>query len=246
MKSERRTPSPLSGGLLWNILTVVMLVGICCLGIFFLTIFVNPQASINPFPPSSLPTLAQFPTPTITAIQLDATWTPTSTIEPSPTRTFAATWTSVPTNTPYYVASVTDIFPTTTGTPSPTATGLPVVVNITYMDSSIYHPEAGCNWMGVAGQAVDKNNNPVIGLTIYLSGTLGGQPIERIGLTGTAPNYGASGFEFVLGDRPIASNDAIWIQLQDQAGHALTDKIYFDTFGDCTKNLVLVRFRQTR
>jgi hypothetical protein len=232
-----------SSGLLWNILTALMLVGIVCLAIFFLIIFINPTSTLNPFPPQFVPTMAAFPTPTITQLHLSPTWTPTTTLEPSPTRTSAATWTDIPTNTPFSIFPPTE---TRTPTPLPTATSPAVVVTVTYMDSSIYHPEAACNWLGVAGQAVDRNNNPIVGLTVYLRGTLNGVPIERIGLTGTAPNYGASGFEFVLGDRPVVSNNAIWIRLEDQSGVPLTDNIYINTYGDCTKNLVLVRFRRTR
>lgn len=241
-----KTDAPAKGrssSLVWNILTVVMLVGIICLAIVFLLIFLNPGAGINPFPPHLAPTIAAFPTPTITPLQLSPTWTPTATIEPSATRTAAATWTDIPTNTPFSIFPPTE---TDTPTPLPTATSLPVVVTVTYMDSTVYHPDAGCNWLGVAGQAVDRQNNPIVGLTVFLGGTLNGSPIQRIGLTGTAPNYGASGFEFILGERPLVSSNSIWIRLEDQSGIPLTDNIYFNTYGDCAKNLILVIFRRTR
>ncbi len=235
-----------SSSALWNALTLAVLITMACLVIYFLILFINPESALNPFPPPPLPTLIQFPTPTWTPIQLEPTWTPTPTIEPSPTRTLAPTWTPIPTNTPFYIFTPTSIFPATPGAPTPTATGMPVVVNVTYMDSSVYHPEAGCNWMGIAGQAVDKNNNPIVGLIVYLKGTLDGVPVERMGLTGTAPNYGASGFEFVLANRPIASNNALWIQLQDQSGQPLSERVFINTYGDCSRNLILVRFRQVR
>lgn len=235
-----------SNSVFWNLLTLLVLIGIACLVIYFLILFVNPESALNPFPPRPLPTLMQFPTPTITPLQNPPTWTPTATIEPSPTRTLASTWTPIPTNTPFYIITATSIFPATPAAPTATATGMPVAVNVTYMDSSVYHPEAGCNWMGIAGQAVDKNNNPIVGLIVYLKGTLDGLPVERMGLTGTAPNYGASGFEFVLTNRPIASNNALWIQLQDQSGEPLSERVFINTYGDCSRNLILVRFRQVR
>ncbi len=43
--------------LVWNFLTVVVLLGIYCLATYFLTIFNNPHSPFNPFPPAPLATL---------------------------------------------------------------------------------------------------------------------------------------------------------------------------------------------
>jgi hypothetical protein len=59
-----------------------------------------------------------------------------------------------------------------------------------------------------------------------------------------APAYGKSGFEFFLGAVPISSDDLLSIQILDQAGLPLSDAIALDTFNDCSKNLVLVRFKK--
>lgn len=117
---------------------------------------------------------------------------------------------------------------------------------IDYVDSTYYHPEAGCSWMGVAGQAVDINNAPVLYLAIHISGSLGGKYIDYISATGTAPNYGRSGFEFYLGDKPLASINTLTIQLTDQQSLPLTEPVKLTTFSDCSKNLVLIRFKQVR
>ncbi|MCX6035129.1 MAG: hypothetical protein NTV38_09155, partial [Chloroflexi bacterium] len=61
--------------LVWNLLTVGVLLGICCLAYYFLTIFNNPNSPLNPFPPAPLPTLYQTVTPTSTIILREATWT---------------------------------------------------------------------------------------------------------------------------------------------------------------------------
>jgi hypothetical protein len=45
---------------------------------------------------------------------------------------------------------------------------------------------------------------------------------------------------------PVASNDTLYLQLLDQAGLPLSDNVYIDTFNDCKKNLVLVRFKKNR
>ncbi|MBM3151694.1 MAG: hypothetical protein FJZ96_05740 [Chloroflexi bacterium] len=236
---------------IWNLLTVTMLVGVLCLAGIFATIFINPNVVFNPFPPPAELEPLLFPTPTWTPILLPATWTPSPTIEPTEPPTKAPTWTPVPTNTLFFIASPTSRFtPTRTRTPTrtPVPTGMPFSYTITYMESAYYHPEAGCNWMGVAGQVVDKNNSPILYITIMLGGRLDAKyfdpPIPS--LSGTSPNYGQSGFEFVIEDHPVASNDTMWIQLMDQANLPLTEKIYFDTYSDCTKNLIMFRFKKTR
>ena len=230
---------------LWNILTIVALVGVLCLGIYFLTILINPGSALNPFPPRALPTALEFFTPTATIPPLASTWTPSPTIEPTATRTGIPTWTPIPTNTLFVLTRGTATrIPTVTRTPK--ATSMPVTTTVSYMDSSYYHPDVGCNWLGVAGQAVDKDNAPIMYLTLHLGGTLSGQSVDYLSLTGTAPNYGISGFEFHLGDKPVASNGTLWIQVLDQSGQPLTDKVYFDTFDSCEKNLVLFRFKKNR
>jgi hypothetical protein len=65
-------------------------------------------------------------------------------------------------------------------------------------------------------------------------------------MTGLAPQYGPGGYEITLGDRPLDSDDALTVQLFDQAMLPLSDKVTFDTFEDCDRNLILVNFKQVR
>jgi hypothetical protein len=65
----------LRGSLLWNVLTVIALVGVCCLGGYFLSVFISPNSALNPFPPAIGPTELDFPTATWTPLQPPATWT---------------------------------------------------------------------------------------------------------------------------------------------------------------------------
>jgi hypothetical protein len=262
MQTEKRSPIPI----LWNIATIVVLIGILILGILFLNVFINPASKLNPFPPPPSPTLLQFPTATITPIRLPATWTPSPTVQPSDTPTPRPTYTLEPTFTPFTIPSKTTvtqteiptITPTATRTPTPTATqlvtstiipsptGMPFAAAVDYMASTSYHPDAGCNWMGVAGQVVDKNNSPILYLNIHLGGTVGDKLVDYFSLSGAALTYGQSGFEFVLGNKPVASTQTLWIQLLDQQNLPFTDKIYLDTFEDCAKNLIMVRFKKVQ
>jgi hypothetical protein len=100
--------------------------------------------------------------------------------------------------------------------------------------------------MGVGGQVLDINNAPVTGLIIQLGGELPGVKIPEhfITLTGVAINYGRSGYEFKLADKPIASRMSLWLQLLNQSGGSLSDKVYFDTYDNCEKNLIIIDFKQ--
>ncbi|MBM4423948.1 MAG: hypothetical protein FJ030_11220 [Chloroflexi bacterium] len=100
---------------------------------------------------------------------------------------------------------------------------------------------AGCNWMGVAGQAFNLEGNPIIGLIVHLEG--GG--ISTDAITGTKTAYGAGGYEFFLNDRPVLTLGEYQIQLRDQNGTTpLSDVVVVNTFADCSKNLLLVNFVQ--
>jgi hypothetical protein len=105
---------------------------------------------------------------------------------------------------------------------------------------------AGCNWQGVGGTVDDQNSSPIIGIVVRLAGSLDGRSVELTTVSGISPEYGKSGFEFVLGETPVNSSDSIYVQLLDQAGLPLSDRIYIDTSSDCKKNLVLVRFKKNR
>jgi hypothetical protein len=255
MQTEKRPLNPI----LWNIATIVVLIGTLALGILFLDIFISPTSSLNPFPPPPVPTLLQFPTATITPRPLPATWTPSPTVAPSETPTPRPTYTLEPSFTPYYLTpqentptqiEIPIITPTAatlaTPTTSPSPTGMAFAATVDYIASTTYHPDAGCNWMGVAGRVVDMNDSSILYLTIHLGGKVGDQVMDYLGLSGTAPSYGQSGFEFVLGNRPIASTQTLWIQLLDQQNMPFSDKIYLDTFEDCAKNLIMVRFKKVQ
>jgi hypothetical protein len=113
---------------------------------------------------------------------------------------------------------------------------------------NIYHPELECFWMGVGGQVLDMSGAPVVGLIVQLGGALPGVQLSlpMLSLTGVALNYGPSGYEFQLAGEPVASKKTLWLQLLDQAGLPVSDKVSFDTFKDCNRNLILINFKQVR
>jgi hypothetical protein len=74
----------------------------------------------------------------------------------------------------------------------------------------------------------------------------GGESMDNLAMTGLAPQYGQGGFEITLANRLFASTGTLWIQLLDQQNLPLSDRIYFDTYEDCQKNLVIIYFSQIR
>jgi hypothetical protein len=236
-----KRPGPQIKLSIWDLLTVVTLLATLGIGTFFVFLFVNPTSPINVLQPR-IPTPFLLPTATITPIQLEATWTPTF-VNTTDTPTLAPTITLQPSNTPVLLVP-----PTRTATlPPPTSTPkAPYSVTLSAIDSTIIHPDQACKWTGIGGTVVDASGAPVLYRTLRLTGSFNGKPIDKLTVSGTALDYGQSGFEFVLGDAPVASNKLLTLQLLDQGGLPLAENVYIITYSDCKKNLILVRYKENR
>ena len=221
---------------IWDMLSILVLLATLCIGAYFVAVFLFPNSALNPFPPNPSDPSAP-PTPTITPIQLQPTWTATlanATVAP----TLLPTFTLEPSATPFSLVPPTK-------TPTPTATPkAPFSANVKYIDSTLFHSEAACNWQGVGGTVKDVNNADMLRMTIRLVGFYNGKTKNELTVSSIAPAYGQSGYEFFLGTVPIASKGQLYIQLLDQAGLPLSDNIYLDTFNDCSKNLAIVTFKK--
>ena len=108
------------------------------------------------------------------------------------------------------------------------------------------HTELGCNWLGLAGQVLSSDDHPIKNLIIEVGGSLEGSEVIGIGLTGLATDYGSGGYEIVLADHVVNSSRTMWVQIHDITGKDLSNKIFFDTFDDCGRNLILLNFVQAR
>ncbi len=231
---------------IWNILTILSLLGVVCVGCVFVAIMINPQSQLNPFPPPTMPVRRLMPSSTPTSpVKLPPTWTPTFTPVPTLTLTPEPTSTLPPTPTPIALTSTPPDTPVPP-TPPPGGYAYDVRQGSPKAIPNIYHPELACNWMGVGGQAIDMNNSPVTGLIIRLGGSLPGViiPPHLMSLTGVALDYGRAGYEFKLADTPIASKHSLWIQLLDQAGVPVSNQVFFDTYSSCEQNLIIIDFRR--
>ncbi|MCD4803645.1 MAG: hypothetical protein K8R16_11980 [Anaerolineales bacterium] len=232
---QRVPPKRISPGFLLNILSGIFVAGTVVVVLVFAIIFINPQVGFNPLPPTTMPALFLTWTPSPTPIiSLPETWTPT--VSP----TVMPTDPPIPSNTPE---------PTQEETPVPTAniaSGTSFSIqegSPSYVENS-FHLDAGCNWLGIAGQVFDKEGTPVSGILVKAGGFLGEIEISGLTLTGMAPDYGEGGYEIALSDSPVSSDGDIWIQLLDQANLPLSEKIYFTTFDSCDSNLIKMDFKQ--
>lgn len=234
---EASTPKQGAKLEVWDMLSILMLILTFCIGAYFVAIFLFPQSAFNPLKPD-LSRLEVFPTPTITPIQLEATWTATPPQVLTETPTLLPTYTLAPSSTPFSL-----ITPTVTLTPTATPKA-PFSADITYIASTIIHQDLACNWQGIGGTVVGANNADMLTMTVRLTGSYNGKSKTELTVSGIAPAYGKSGYEFFLGTVPISSKGKLYVQLWDQAGLPLSDNIYVDTFNDCSKNLALVRFRK--
>ncbi len=223
---------------IWDMLAVVTVLATVALVAFFVFLFANPALAFAPLQPG-IPTAFVLPSPTITPIQLEATWTPTF-ILGTDTPTLAPTITLQPSNTPISLVPPTKT-PTATNTPK-----APYSATVSAIDSTIIHPDQGCAWAGIGGTVVDASGAPVLYRTLRLTGTFNGKPVDKLTVSGTALDYGQSGFEFVLGIAPAATNKQLTLQLLDQGGLPLADNLYIVTYNDCKKNLILVRYKANK
>jgi hypothetical protein len=245
---EEGEAAPSRSGMVWNVLTVLVLLAAVLIGVVFLIVFVKPNIGINPFPPPEMPVriILDTPTPTPKSV-LPPTWTPTASPVPVETSTPVPTSTPLPTQEEVLEDEgdevdddevITGDFPVVLHDGSPQ-----------YIPATSFHPDVGCNWMGVAGQVIDVNGAPVQGLIVEVGGSLDGENIGNptiLQATGLATAYGEAGFEVKLADEPIESFGSVWIQVLDQAGLPLSERISFFTFDDCEKNLIIIYFKQIR
>jgi hypothetical protein len=96
------------------------------------------------------------------------------------------------------------------------------------------HPEADCDWMGVAGQVFNAAGGEVLGLVIH-SG-------DQTAITGKVLAYGPGGYEIQLSDSPENTTAQYWVQVFNNEGKPLSDQVFFNTYADCNQNLILVNF----
>lgn len=247
-KSHEKSPNSshnLDG--LWNLMTLIVLVVTLIAIVFIVVIYSYPASPLNPLRhPTLIPTLfipSRTPSPIVQSPSPIATSVVAATSIPRPTEP------SIPTPT---VAQATPGSPLTSQTPTSTVRSSSIYSFVLQaepraINATLFNPGRGCNWMGVAGQAFDLKNSPVpLGIIVQVAGVIDGKGFSITSLTGTATQYGTAGYEVTLSDKLVATKGQLWIRLLDQAGLAISDRVYFDTFADCNQNLILINFKQVK
>jgi len=179
------------------------------------------------------------------------------------TETEAPTATSELTSTP--LATATEEFTATpaateTATATPTNTATATATATATQDTNLFtiqtgspvytvnfaHPEAACNWQGVAGQVLSKTGAPLQNYILKITGTYNGVSVNQIGLSGLVTNtpYGPGSFEFVLGTTAIDSTDLLTIQVFSPTGTEVLGPVLIDTFASCSKSLQIINFQE--
>jgi hypothetical protein len=207
---------------------------------------VPPTETISPGEPQD----AIPPTEIVTVVSPIDVTPPTETVVPAIPQTDKITPSVTPSGPTETVPAAPPVTPTVAG-PTPTVEVLPgnnwTATYLVQKGTPIFvqnfaHPSEGCQWLSIAGQVFDPSGNPVKNLVVNVTGTLNGHPIDLLGLTGQADQYGPSGYEIQLGTAPQASTGTLSIQLLDLEGNPLSEKIPFNTSADCTQNVVLINF----
>ena len=234
---------------LWNILSFLGLFGIIGVIVVILMIFTNPASSMNPYPPPTIPAPVILPTNTNTPVSLPATWTPTVSEE----KVFEATSTSTPTAIMATLLPEDGLILETVEIEATTAASgyysfelksAPSAIQASLLKPELADQGGECNWMGVGGQVMDVQGSPYTGVGVQLGGQIDGRTILLTSLTGTALQYGQAGYEFKISDVPYSTVHNFWLRLVDQSNLPLSERVYFDTYEDCNKNLIIIHFKQ--
>jgi hypothetical protein len=125
----------------------------------------------------------------------------------------------------------------TVGPPPPTRSNYPFALQNNEIVFTQYFGSAGCNWLGMAGLVLDKEENPIVGLPVVLNG---GGLQNIVTYSGNAPDYGESGWEHAV-DVKVKEGD-FTVQLYNNQGQPISDQIQVRTRADCRGNLVMIVF----
>ena len=216
----------------------------------------NVETAVEPQVPPTMAAAAVVP-PTPTTNPLAPTWTPSSegalaTSTRKPFATQAAT--IVPTDAPLLPTKTPTPTPTSTPTETPTATPTgptpipsPTRSQYEFTKSDVsplylqnYANGAGCDWMGLAGEVLDLNRQPVINgryqVHVWESG------VDERAMVGGAPAYSPSGWEQFVNNQPVIATYNV--QLETTSGTAVSQVYSIQTRDSCNQNLVRVDFIQ--
>ena len=207
--------------------------------------------------PVAVPTAverASVPTATeviATPVGLSPTWTPRAQATVPPTATNTRRPTGVPSITPTVPPRTATPTPTDTPTATPTPGPSPTPTNTRSQfpftktdDSPIYLQNfannAGCDWLGIAGEVLDLEGRPVPNGTYQVH--VWGSGIDERVPVGGAPAYGPSAYERSVDNAPAVRDYNL--QMETTNGTAVSQVYQVQTRASCNQNLLLFNFVQ--
>jgi hypothetical protein len=243
---------------LWNLLSLIILLTALIFGLLCLFLLINHEKRQIEYPSlpinqatTEVPNLT--PSRTQSGTTQDLATLPSissaSTISPSNQSSEQRPEFVIPSNT-LLITPAPTIPAMASITPAPT---LPLPIkqaghyvsqpgNPHYVSANQSSDNQSCEGLSIAGQVFNVENNPVIGLNILVEGKLKNQFLTMNAKTGDAPQYGPGGYEIVLANKPIKSDEAIMIQVYSPSGETLSPKVEFWTYDGCEKNLIVMNF----
>lgn len=241
---------PENTGCFWNFLSTALVLAIIVVVALVVLIFQDPNTKFNPYPPATLPATVFVPTldlnPTQTESPTDAFVPPLTTPgigehQQTPESTLGA----LP--TPEQI-SLTPAPGSGAEAEQPTPTEYSFVLQAppSGIEAELLYPERGCDWTGVGGQVLNLQGKPYTGIAIQIGGYLDGKTVFATTVSGSAAVYGLAGYEFILAEKPLDSEQKLWLRLVDQEGQPLSDQVLFDTYAACNKNLIVINFKQIK
>lgn len=225
---------PDSRARLYNTLTLALLALSAVVCAAYAVLFVAAPRSIAARPTD---TLGPIGTPTVAP-------TPSRTPRPTNTSTHTPGPSDTPTATPVITVTLTGRETRThTPTPGPSHTPSPTLSPFNYVASVEYQRSIyGQNWAGIAGLVYGLDGKHQTNILVR---AWGDPPLGPDGLeipSGIAVQYGVSGFEITLGDKPVIGR---WnVQLIADDGEPLSDVIPVEMNSDPRLNLAYIVFVQ--
>jgi hypothetical protein len=224
-------------------LTTAMLGLTVLVTIFYIVLFVSP--SLLPFGTKSEPEpvvllSTSTPRPTIPLTDTPVPVPPTWTLQPTPTEQ--------PTYTPRPARSTRTPRPSLVLTLPSTPTGTPTVTRHPYpfklSDAGVvfmeYFFSSTCDWLGIAGEVLDQEGEPITGIAVVLNG---GGFQNVVTTSGSRPDYAPSGWEHFLDSQVKEGIFLIQLyQVQDGQSWPVSEQVEVRTRKDCRANLVYLVF----
>jgi hypothetical protein len=100
--------------------------------------------------------------------------------------------------------------------------------------------EQDCDWLSIAGTVTGAFGQALLNLPIEVTG----QGFAEVQFSGSAPQFGPSGFEINVGDEPEAKTFSV--RVLTPFGEPASDYVVITTGETCQTNVVVIQFIQVQ